>query len=59
LFADDRRLHSAGEGGLELWDPYTGERTGTVPGFHPERRHPGTGELAAVQEDEVVRWRPR
>lgn len=59
LMADDRRLYSGGVDGLEIWDPRTGERTGTVPGFRPERHHPGAGELAAVHEDVLLRWPTR
>jgi hypothetical protein len=59
LLADDRRLYSGGTNGLEIWDPSTGERTGAVPGFHPERHHPGAGELAALQDGELVRWATR
>ncbi|MBW8480977.1 YncE family protein [Actinomadura parmotrematis] len=56
LFADDRRLYAAAPGGLEVWDPYTGERTGAVPGFVPSWHHRGAGELAAVVDGELVRW---
>ncbi|MFC5750484.1 hypothetical protein [Actinomadura rugatobispora] len=59
LLADDRRLYSAGADGLEIWDPFTGERTGAVPGFVPERHHPGAAELAALRDDALVRWRTR
>ncbi|WP_344587794.1 hypothetical protein [Actinomadura vinacea] len=56
LMADDRRLYSAGADGLEIWDPFTGERTGAVPGFFPERHHPGAAELAALHDGTLVRW---
>jgi hypothetical protein len=59
LMADDRRLYSGGEHGLQIWDPFTGERTGSVPGFHPERHHPGAGELASVRDGELLRWATR
>jgi hypothetical protein len=56
LFAAGRRLYSASPGGLEIWDPFTGERTGGVAGFHPQWHHRGRGELAAVVEGRLVRW---
>jgi hypothetical protein len=47
LFSDGSRLFSAGSAGLGIWDPATGERTGTVLGFSPSVHHPAAGELAA------------
>ncbi|GLZ03602.1 hypothetical protein Acsp03_10690 [Actinomadura sp. NBRC 104412] len=55
LFADGRRLYSDGEEGLQIWDPFTGERTASVPGFHPRRHHPHAAELAAIQDGDLVR----
>jgi hypothetical protein len=58
LFADRGRLYAATPDGLDVWDPFTGERTGTVPGFVPTAHHPGAGELAARRR--VLRiWRTR
>ena len=56
LFAAGRRLYSADPAGLTVWDPFTGERTGAVPGFVPTRHHPGARELVAVEGDTLVRW---
>ena len=47
LFADGSRLFTAGSTSLGVWDPVTGERTGTVLGFSPAVHHPFAGELAA------------
>jgi hypothetical protein len=57
LFAAGRRLYAAAPDGLGIWDPFTGHRTGTVPGFVPTSHHPGTGELAAVNDGRLLRWR--
>ncbi len=48
LFAGAARRYAAGPRGLEIWDPVTGHRTGTVPGAHPgppppRRRRAGPG----------------
>jgi hypothetical protein len=56
LFADAHRLYAAAPHGLTVWDPATGERTGTVPGFIPTSRHPGTGELATIGDRALRRW---
>src|SRR5262249_49874610 len=56
LHSDGSRLYSSGPDGLEIWDPTTGERTGRVPGFVPTRRHPGSGELAALRDGFFERW---
>ncbi|GHJ10383.1 hypothetical protein TPA0907_47500 [Micromonospora humidisoli] len=57
-FSDGRRLYSAHPDGLHVWDPLTGHRTATVPGFVPTCRHRGTGELAAVTDGVLRRCRP-
>ncbi|GAA3794836.1 hypothetical protein GCM10022226_12760 [Sphaerisporangium flaviroseum] len=58
LFAQHGRLFSVAPDGLEMWDPYTGERTATVPGFAPTHHHPGAGELMCVRDDRhLTRWR--
>ncbi|BCJ60706.1 hypothetical protein [Micromonospora endophytica] len=56
-FSDGRRLYSAQHDGLHIWDPLTGHRTGTLPGFTPTCRHRGSGELAAVTDGVLHRWR--
>lgn len=56
LFADGARLYSASPGGLQVWDPLTGERTGTVPGFVPASHHRAAGELAGISGDVLRRW---
>ncbi|GGK66840.1 hypothetical protein Sme01_10260 [Sphaerisporangium melleum] len=57
FFSDGRRLYSAHSDGLHVWDPFTGHRTGTVPGFVPTCLHRGTGELAAITDNTLHRWR--
>jgi hypothetical protein len=57
LFSAGRRLYAATPDGLEIWDPFTAERTGRVPGFHPTHHHRAAGELAAVRDGELVRFR--
>ena len=56
LFAAGGRLYSAAADGLEAWDPRTGQRTGTVPGFVPARHHPAAGELAGISGAVLRRW---
>jgi hypothetical protein len=56
FFAAGRRLYTAGPDGLEIWDPFTGHRTGTVPGFVPTAHHPGSGELASIGDAVLRRW---
>ena len=51
LFSDGRRLYAASTTGLDVWDPATGERTGTVPGFMPTAYHPAARQLAAFDGD--------
>jgi hypothetical protein len=57
FFASGRRLYTAAPDGLEVWDPFTGHRTGAVPGFVPTSHHPGSGELAAIEDSVLRRWR--
>jgi len=57
LFADGRRLYAAAPDGLQVWDPVTGERTGTIAGFVPTHHHPGAGELAGIADGQLRRWR--
>ncbi len=56
LFAAGGRLYAAASGGLEVWDPDTGELTGTLPGFVPASYHPAAGELAEISGDVLRRW---
>ncbi len=56
LFAGGQRLYAATPDGLDVWDPHTGERTGSVPGFTPTSHHPRTGEFAAVEHGVLRRW---
>jgi hypothetical protein len=56
LFADRSRLYSAAPDGLRIWDPVTGHRTGSVPGFVPTCHHRAAGQLAAVRDGVLLRW---
>ncbi|MFC7533921.1 hypothetical protein [Actinoplanes sp. GCM10030250] len=57
LFSAGRRLFAAAPGGLEIWDPFTGERTARIPGFRPTRHHRAAGELAEIRDAGLLRWR--
>jgi hypothetical protein len=57
LFSGGQRLYAATPNGLDIWDPFTGHRTGGIPGFVPTRHHPTTGELAAIHDGDLQRWR--
>jgi hypothetical protein len=57
LTSDGQWLYSSAPDGLAIWDPDTGERTGTVLGFVPTRHHRGSRELVAVEGRHLVRWR--
>ncbi|HVK20501.1 MAG TPA: hypothetical protein VM677_03995 [Actinokineospora sp.] len=56
LHSDGRRLYSAGPAGTQVWDPTTGHRTGTVPGFTPTHHQPASHELASIDSDTLIRW---
>ena len=56
LFADGSRLYAAAASGLEIWDPVTGELTGTLPGFVPASYHPAAGELAGISGPVLRLW---
>lgn len=57
FFSDGRRLYSAHEGATHVWDPISGHRTATIPGFTPTCLQRSTGELAAVTDGVLLRWR--
>lgn len=54
LFSEGNRLYAAGKTGMDVWDPATGERTGTVLGFVPTVHHPSARELAAFDGDNRI-----
>lgn len=58
LFTAAGRLLAAAANGLEIWDVTTGELTGQVPGFVPQRQHPATRELVALDGDTATAWKP-
>lgn len=57
LFSARQRLYAAAPNGLEIWDPFTGHRTGRISGFTPTRHNPNTDELAAIHEGHLQRWK--
>ncbi|MEV6304400.1 hypothetical protein AB0M02_33685 [Actinoplanes sp. NPDC051861] len=57
LFSASRRLYAAAPEGLEIWDPFSGERPGRIPGFRPAHHHRAAGELAEIRDGELLRWR--
>ena len=57
LFADAARRYVAAPSGLEVWDPVTGHRTGTITEFVPTHHHVGAGELCTVDGAVFRRWR--
>jgi len=59
LHFDRDRLYASSPGGLQIWDTQSGENTGTVPGFVPTHYHPGSHELAAIDETALVTWPTR
>ncbi|WP_063627985.1 hypothetical protein [Actinospica robiniae] len=56
FFAADGLLYAVAESGLEVWDPDTGARLGSVPDFHPTLHHRTARELAARDETSLIRW---
>lgn len=57
LFDAGRRLYAATPDALEIWDPFTGHRTGRIPGFVPTHHHAAAGELAALSDGRLHRWK--
>jgi len=57
LFSDGRTLVSSRGKGLFRWDPRTGTRTGSIPGFVPAYYHPATRDLLEVGDRGVRRCR--
>lgn len=57
FFAAHGLLYAVAESGLEIWDPDTGARSGSVPGFHPTFHHRSAQELVENNGTDLVRWR--
>ncbi|MGW4690022.1 hypothetical protein ACWEPM_34790 [Streptomyces sp. NPDC004244] len=55
FFAADGLLYSAGGPGLEIWDPTSGARIGSVPGFHPTHHDTVRRELVQLTADGIRR----
>lgn len=56
FFAAHGLLYAAGDAGLEIWDPDTGARLGSVRGFHPTHHHRAADELAVHTDTCLLRW---
>ncbi|MFF3722412.1 hypothetical protein ACFYYM_08595 [Streptomyces erythrochromogenes] len=57
FFTADGLLFSSSEDGLEIWDPATGARLGTLPGFRPTHHDTLRGELVELSAVGLRRWR--
>jgi hypothetical protein len=57
-WAHDNRLYVNNGGGLEIWDPIEGARTGFLEGFRPTAQDPATGTLAEIAGGTLRTWRP-
>ena len=57
FFSDGRRLYTAADDGLSIWNIETGARTGRIPGFRPRHHARSTGELIELRDQHVVVWR--
>jgi hypothetical protein len=59
LWSDGRRLLAAGagagDGGLSVWDPFTGERTAEIPDLAPIAFNRWLGELLVEADDGRLR----
>jgi len=56
FFSDGRRLFSADEHGLHIWDIDDGARIGLIAGFQPTHQHIGAGELVELRGNTLCRW---
>ncbi|MFJ9942100.1 hypothetical protein [Streptomyces erythrochromogenes] len=57
FFAADGLLFSSSESGLEMWDPTSGARLGTLADFRPTCHDPVRGELIELSATGLRRWR--
>lgn len=57
LFAASGTLYAAAPDGMESWNPDTGVRLGTVPGFVPTHHHTGAAELVSWEGSTLRRLR--
>jgi hypothetical protein len=57
LFSTGGRLYAAAPDGLEIWNPFTGHRTGRIPDFVPTHHHPTAAELVRIHDGDLLRWR--
>jgi hypothetical protein len=56
FFSDGTSLFSSDETGLSRWDITDGARTGRLPGFNPSHYHAGSGELAQLIGQKLLRY---
>ncbi|MFI6003672.1 hypothetical protein ACIA98_25220 [Streptomyces sp. NPDC051366] len=56
FFAADGLLFSSSQAGLEIWDPATGARLGTLTGFRPTHHDLARAELVELSAIGLRRW---
>ncbi len=57
FFADGRRLFSAADDGLAIWDVDAGALVARIDGFTPSRQHSRGRELVQISGERLLRWR--
>lgn len=58
MWAYERLLYVAADGGLEVWSPAEEARIGFVEGFRPTAQDPRTGALAELSDGRLRCWLP-
>ncbi len=56
FFSDGALLYSADADGLHHWDPFGGERLGTVAGFSPTHHHRAGGVFLELRDGAALTW---
>ena len=57
FFADGRRLFSAADDALAVWDVEAGALVARIEGFRPSRQHVRGRELVQISGERLLRWR--
>ena len=57
FFADGRRVFSAGDDALTVWDVEAGALVARIEGFTPSRQHSRGRELVQISGERLLRWR--
>ena len=55
--ANRGRLHTVTDGGMEVWDPADGARTGLLQGFRPMAHDRSKGVFAQLTGERLRTWR--